>query len=165
METGKKYISGEERKMTRLMLFIVSMRVSLVRVCLGGNLGTMSFYNPHTWILLLLTIRGVSRLQSLRSPSTHFVLKQGFKHTAWRSPANCECYSMNITMCLPVFHIVLRELTTSLWTHVSRVYLESAHQCPLHFKISLIFHWRIIAYSIELVSGKHQREYLLKTTL
>ena len=48
METGKKYISGEERKMTRLMLFIVSMRVSLVRVCLGGNLGTASFSSNPT---------------------------------------------------------------------------------------------------------------------
>ena len=165
METGKKCISGEERKMTTFTLFIVSMRVSQVRVCLGGNLGPMSFYNPHTWILLLLTIRGVSRLQSLRFPSTHFVMRQGYKHTAWRSPANCECYSMNITMCIPVFHIVLIQLTTSSWTHVSRVYLESAHQCPLHFKILLIFSGRIIAYSIELVSAKHQHKYLLKTTL
>lgn len=36
----------------------------------------------------------MSRLQFLKFPSTYCVMGQGFKHTAWKSPPNGECYSM-----------------------------------------------------------------------
>ena len=48
MENGKEYIPLDIKKMTALMFSSVSMTVSLVRVCVGGNLGTASFNNPHT---------------------------------------------------------------------------------------------------------------------
>lgn len=67
---GKSTYHGGKKKMTALMFSSVSMTVSLVRVCLGGNLGTSSFNNPHTWVLLRLTTRRGRRLQSLRFACT-----------------------------------------------------------------------------------------------
>ena len=45
---GKSTYHGKKKQMTALMFSSVSMTVSLVRVCVGGNLGTASFNNPHT---------------------------------------------------------------------------------------------------------------------
>ena len=71
-------MSRGKGKMSGLTLLIVSMSVSLVRVSLGGNLGTMSFDNP-THLHSAPTNRGVSRLQSLRFP-IYSAVRQWFKH-------------------------------------------------------------------------------------
>jgi hypothetical protein len=75
------------------MLLTVSMSVSLVQVCLGRNLGTTTFDNP--------THRNSTPTNNQRGDqapvpkiSKHFAVRQGFRHMAWRSPRNYECYSI-----------------------------------------------------------------------
>lgn len=76
-----------------LMLLTVSMSVSLVRACLGRNVDTTSFDNP---IYLNSTPTNNQRGYQALVPkiSKPFVMRQGFKHMAWRSPRNYECYSI-----------------------------------------------------------------------
>ena len=61
---------------------------------------------PHTWILLQWTIRGVGRLQSLRSPSTLFCHEQRV-HTHIRGLLLIMSASLENNMCRCVCHLVL----------------------------------------------------------
>ena len=133
--------------MSGLMLLIVSMNVSLVRVSLGGNLGTMSFDNP-THLHSPPTNRGVSRLQSLRFPSTllcHETMVQAYsvKISSWLATLLSEtedpggrqsmgswrvrhdwsakrAHTLKVNnICRPVFPTVL--ITTALWNDISKL--------------------------------------------
>ena len=76
-----------------LLLLTVSMSVSLVRACLGGSLGTTSFNNP-TYLNSTPTNNQRGDQAPVPKISKPFVMRRGFKHMAWRSPLNYECYSI-----------------------------------------------------------------------
>lgn len=91
--------------MMALLLLTVSMSFSLVRVCLGRNLGTTSFDNP-TYLNSTPTNNRRGDQAPVPKISKPFVMRQGFKHMGWESHPVMSVTQLD-SVWRPVYHMVL----------------------------------------------------------